>query len=53
MIIKAIGSHPYRLEVPEGTRCYNIVHTALLKSFRRRDKPLDLDEEKEKIWEVK
>ena len=28
-VIKAIGSHAYRLEVPEGTRWHNVVHTTL------------------------
>ena len=30
-VIKAIGSHAYKLEVPGGTRCPNVVHTGLLK----------------------
>ena len=51
-IIKAIGSYAYRFEVPEGTRWYNIVRTILLKPFRRRDGPQDMDEDKEEIWEV-
>ena len=52
-VIKAIGSHPYRLEVPEGTRWHNVVHTTLLKPFRRRDEPQDMDQDEEEIWEVK
>ena len=52
MVIKAIGSHAYRLEVPEGTRWHNVVHTTLLKPFRRRDETQDMDEDEEEIWEV-
>ena len=51
-VIKAIGSHTYRLEVPEGTQWHNVVHTTLLKPFRRRDEPQDMDEHEEEIWEV-
>ena len=51
-VIKAIGSQAYRLEVPEGTGCHNVVHTTLLKPFRRRDEPQDMSEDEEEIWEV-
>ena len=51
-VIRAIGSHAYRLEVPEGTRWHNVLHTTLLKPFRRRDEPQDMDEDDEEIWEV-
>ena len=53
MIIKAISSYAYRLEVREGTRWHNVVHTTLLKPFRRRDEPQHMDEDEEQIWEVK
>ena len=29
-----------------------MVHTTLLKPIRRRDKPQDMDEDEEEIWEV-
>ena len=51
-VIKGIGSHAYRLEVPVGTRWYNVVHTILFQPFRRRDEPQDMDEDEEEIWEV-
>ena len=51
-VVKAIGSHTYRLEVPEGTQWHNVVHTTLLKPFRRRDEPQDMEEDEEEIWEV-
>ena len=51
-VIKAIGSHAYRLEVPEDTQWHNVVHTTLLNPFRRRDKPQDMSEDEEEIWEV-
>ena len=51
--IKAIGSHDYGLEIPEGTQWYNVVHATLLKPFRRQDNPQDIDKDKEEIWEVK
>ena len=51
-VIKAIGSYAYRLEVPEGTRRHDVVHTTLLKPFRRRDKPQDMDEDEAEVWEV-
>ena len=41
-----------RLEVPEGTRWHNVVHTTLLKPFRRRDEPQDMDEDETEVWEV-
>ena len=50
-VVKAIGSHGYRLEVSEGTRWPNVVHTTLLKPFRRRDEPQDMDKDEEEIWE--
>ena len=52
-VIKAIGSHAYRLEVPEGTCGHNVVYTTLLKPFRWRDEPQDMDEDEEEIWKVK
>ena len=51
-VIKAIGSHAYRLEVPEGTRWHNVVHTTLLKPFRRRYKPQDIDKDVAEVLEV-
>ena len=48
-VVKTIGSHAYRLEVPEGTRWHNVVHTTLLKPFRRGDEPQDMDENKKDI----
>ena len=30
-----------------------MVHTTLLKPFRRRDEPQDMDEDAGEIWEVK
>ena len=34
-VIKAIGSHAYRLEVPEGTRWHNVVHPTLQNPVKR------------------
>ena len=51
-VIKAIGSHAYRLEVPEGTRWHNVVHTILLKLFRRGNEPQDMNEDEAEVWEV-
>ena len=51
-VIKAIGSHVCRLEVPEGTRWHNVVHTTLLKPFRRRDEHQDVDDDEAEVWEV-
>ena len=51
-LMMAIESHPYRLEVPEGTRWQNVVHTTLLKPFRRRDEPQVMDEDEAEVWEV-
>ena len=51
-VIKAIGSHAYRLEVPQGTHCDNVVHTTLLKPFRRVDESQDMDEDEAEVWEV-
>ena len=51
-VIKAIDCHAYQLEVPEGTRCHNLVHTTLLQAARRGYEPQDIDAEEEKTWEV-
>ena len=51
-VIKPIGSHPYRLEVPEGIRWHNVVYTTLHKLFRRRDEVQDMEVDDEEIWEV-
>ena len=50
--IKAIGSHAYRLEVPQGTCWHNVVHTTLLKPFRRRNERQDIDEDEAEVCEV-
>ena len=51
-VTKAIGTHAYQLEVPQGTRWHNVVHTTLLKPFRRRDEPQDMEEDEEDVYEV-
>ena len=52
-VIETIGTHTYRLEVPEGTRWYNVVHTTLLKPFRTQDDPQDMDEDEDnEIYKV-
>ena len=43
--MKAITCHAYQLEVPEGTRWHNIVHTTLFKPFYRRYNPQDIDKD--------
>ena len=48
-VIKAIGSHAYSLDVPESTRWRNVVYTTLLKPFKRRDEPQNMDEDEEEI----
>ena len=51
-VTKAIGTHAYQLEVPEGTRWHNVVHTTLLKPLRLRDKQQDMEEDEEDVFEV-
>jgi len=51
-VLEAIGSHAYRLEVPEGTRWHNVVHTTLLKPFHRRDEDQDMDKDDPDVYEV-
>jgi len=51
-VLEAIGSHAYRLEVPEGTQWHNVVHTTLLKPFHRRDEDQDMDEDDPDVYEV-
>ena len=50
--IKVIASHVYRLEVPEATWWYNVVHATLLKPFGRQNELQLVDEGEEEIWEV-
>ena len=49
---KAIGSHDYWLEDSEGTRWHNVVHTTLLKPFKRRDEPQHMHDDEEEIEDV-
>ena len=51
-VIVAVGSHTYRLDVPQGTRWRNVVYTTLLKPFRRRDKPQDMDGDQGDVFKV-
>ena len=51
-ITKAVGTHAYQLEVPQGTRWHNVVHTTLLKPCRRRNEPQDMEEDEEDVYEV-
>jgi len=51
-VIEAIGSHAYRLEVPEGTRWHNVVHTTLLKPFNRRNEDQEMDDDDPDVYEV-
>ena len=51
-VITAIGSYAYRSEVPEGTPWHNVLHTTLLKPFRRRDEPQNNNKEKAEVWQV-
>ena len=51
-VLQPIGSHAYSMEVPEGTRWHNVVHTTLLKPFRRRDEPRGMDEDEAVVREV-
>jgi len=53
-VTKAIGTHAYQLELPQGTRWYNVVYTiTLLKPFCRRDESQDMEEYEEDIYQVK
>ena len=40
------------MQVPDGTRWHKVVHTTLLKQFRRRDEPYDLDEDEAEVQQV-
>ena len=51
-VIESIGSHAYRLEVPDGSHWHNVVHTELLEPFRRRDEPQDMYEDEEEVREL-
>jgi len=39
-----IGTHAYRLEIPEETRWHNVIHTTLPKPSRTRDDPQHMNE---------
>ena len=51
-VIKGIGSHSHRLEVPEGTRWHNVVHTTLLILYNRCNEPHDIYEVEAEVWNV-
>ena len=51
-VMKIIVSHAYRLEVPEGTHCHNVVHNTQLKPCRRQDEPQDMDADDAEVWEI-
>ena len=51
-VTKAIATHAYQLEVPQGTQWHNIIHTTLFKPFRRRDEPQDMVEDEEDVHKV-
>ena len=51
-VIKSIGCHAHKLNVLEGYRWPNVVHTRLLTSFRRCDEPQDMDEGEAEVQEV-
>ena len=53
-MIKVIGHHAYKLELPRGIRLHHVVHTTMLKPFKARegdDNEVD-DEENELFFEV-
>jgi len=53
-VIVTMGTHAYRLEVPEGTGWHEVVHPTLLKPFRTGDDLQGMDEDKDnEIYEVK
>ena len=52
-VMQAIGSHPYRLEVPWGRRWHNVGDTRLLKPFRRQGEPQHIHKDEEEILEIK
>ena len=47
-----MGSHAYRLEVPEGTNWDNVVPSTVLKPFRSRDESQDIYDDEPEVWEV-
>ena len=49
-VIKANATYASRLDIPESTRWHNIVHTTLLKTFRRGEEPSDMDKHEKEIW---
>ena len=51
-VIKVIVSQPHVLEVPEGTRWYNVLYSTLLKAFGRWDDPQDMDEDEAEVRRV-
>ena len=51
-VTKPIGTHAFQLEVPQGTQWHNVVHTTILKPFRKRNEPQDIEEDEEDIYEV-
>ena len=52
-VIKVVGRHGYKLNIPRGTRIHNVIHTTLLKpSITREDPQMESyeDEEKDMVY---
>ena len=51
-VMKSIGSHAYRFQVPNGIRWHHVVYTTLFKPFGSRDEAQDVEVDDNEIWEV-
>ena len=54
-VIKVIGHHAYKLDLPTGIRIHNVIHTTMLKPFVQRqgdEMQLDDDEESDLFFDV-
>ena len=50
-VIKVIGRHAYKLDLPRGIRIHNVVHTTMLKPFiQRQGDEMQIDDEENELF---
>src|SRR5258706_12841394 len=51
-VIKVVGRHAYKLELPKGIRLHHVIHTTMLKPFKTRegDDQMEVDDEQDELF---